>query len=73
MFELLSEGRQIADQLGEELAAVLVGKDVAGLVDSLGEYGADKVYLVESDALENYTTDGGRRLDFPQLPGGPNR
>ncbi len=57
-FELLSEGRKIADQLGEELAAVLVGKDVAGLADSLGEYGADKVYLVEGDALENYTTDG---------------
>ncbi len=57
-FELLSEGRKIADQLGEELAAVLVGKDVAGLVDALGEYGADKVYLVEADALENYTTDG---------------
>jgi len=57
-FELLSEGRKIADQLGEELAAVLVGKGVAGLADSLGEYGADKVYLVEDDALENYTTDG---------------
>ncbi|MCG8400892.1 MAG: electron transfer flavoprotein subunit alpha/FixB family protein [Firmicutes bacterium] len=56
--ELLSEGRKIADQLGEELAAVLVGKDVAGQVDSLGQYGADKVYLVESNDLENYTTDG---------------
>jgi len=57
-FELLSEGRKIADQLGEELAAVVVGKDVAGLADSLGAHGADKVYVVEGDALENYTTDG---------------
>jgi len=56
--ELLSEGRKLADQLGEELGAVLVGKDVAGLADALGEYGADKVYVVENDALENYTTDG---------------
>ena len=58
VFELLSEGRKIADELGEELAAVLVGKDVAGLAGALGEYGADKVYVVEGDVLENYTTDG---------------
>ncbi len=58
VFELLSEGRKVADQLGEELCAVLLGKDVAGLVDSLGEYGVDKVYITESDGLENYTTDG---------------
>jgi len=57
-FELLSEGRKVADQLGEELGAVLVGKNVAGLADALGEYGADKVYVVENDVLENYTTDG---------------
>lgn len=57
-FELLSEGRKVADQLGEELGAVLVGKDVAGLAEEFGKYGADKVYLVENDALENYTTDG---------------
>jgi len=57
-FELLSEGRKIADQLGEELGAVLLGKGVADLAASLGEYGADKVYVAESDALENYTTDG---------------
>ena len=57
-FELLSEGRKVADQLGEELCAVLVGKDVAGLADSLNAYGPDKVYVVENDALENYITDG---------------
>lgn len=57
-FELLSEGRKVADTLGEELCAVLVGKDVAGLAASLGEYGADKVYVLDNAALENYTTDG---------------
>ncbi|SFR07942.1 electron transfer flavoprotein subunit alpha/FixB family protein [Desulfoscipio geothermicus] len=57
-FELLSEGRKIADQLGEELGAVLLGNGVADLAASLGEYGADKVYVADSDALENYTTDG---------------
>lgn len=57
-FELISECRKAADQLGEELCAVLVGKDVAGLADSLGQYGVDKVFLLEDDALANYTTDG---------------
>jgi len=56
--ELLSAGRRLADQLNEELAAVLIGRDVAALAGPLGEYGADKVYLAENDALENYTTDG---------------
>lgn len=57
-FELISEGRKVADQLGEELCAVLVGKDIANLADSLGQYGVDKVFILENDALASYTTDG---------------
>lgn len=57
-FELLSEGRKIADQLGEDLCAVLVGNNVAGLAGTLGQYGADKVFVIENESLENYTTDG---------------
>ncbi|MBE3586040.1 MAG: electron transfer flavoprotein subunit alpha/FixB family protein [Thermoanaerobacter sp.] len=56
--ELLSAARKIADEQKEELCAVLTGRNVAGLSATLGEYGADKVYLLQSDALENYTTDG---------------
>lgn len=56
-YELLSAGRKVADSLGEELCAVLPGKGVAGLAAALGEYGADKVFVLESDALEKYTTD----------------
>jgi len=55
-FELLAAGRKIADQIGEELAAVLFGKDVAAMADTLGEYGADKVYLAGDDKLGQYTT-----------------
>jgi len=57
-YELLSAGRKVADSLGEELCAVLPGKGVSGLAAALGEYGADKVFVLESDALDNYTTDG---------------
>ncbi|OPX84258.1 MAG: Acryloyl-CoA reductase electron transfer subunit beta [Pelotomaculum sp. PtaB.Bin104] len=56
-FELLTAGRKVADQTGEELAAVLMGKDVAGLAASLGEYGADKVFVADDDKLAQYTSD----------------
>ncbi|MBQ9630901.1 MAG: electron transfer flavoprotein subunit alpha/FixB family protein [Treponema sp.] len=58
-FELLSEGRKLADDLKAELCGVVLGK---GLKDdalkNLGGYGADKVFYCEHDLLENYTTDG---------------
>ena len=56
-FELLSEGRKLADDLGVELCGVLLGDQVAGLAEELGGYGADKVYLCEHPLLKDYTTD----------------
>ena len=55
--ELLSCGRGLADQLGEELCAVLIGDGVSGLTDELASYGADKIYLVENPELKDYNTD----------------
>ncbi|MFB0562153.1 MAG: FAD-binding protein [Candidatus Lokiarchaeia archaeon] len=55
--ELLSEGRKLADKLGEEVAAVLIGKEVSHLTDALFAQGADKVYLVEHELLERYNSD----------------
>ncbi|HAH06927.1 MAG TPA: electron transfer flavoprotein subunit alpha [Elusimicrobia bacterium] len=55
--ELLSAGRKLADELGQELCAVLVGDQVEGFVDELASYGADKVYLVQDEALKDYNTD----------------
>jgi electron transfer flavoprotein alpha subunit len=54
--ELLSKGRQLADTLSVELAAVLPGHEVAGLADELSAYGADKVYVVEDTYLGQYQT-----------------
>ncbi|MCL6634801.1 MAG: electron transfer flavoprotein subunit alpha/FixB family protein [Peptococcaceae bacterium] len=56
-FELLSAGRKIADQTGQELSAVLFGKGVSELAGILSEYGADKIYLADDDRLAQYTTD----------------
>lgn len=56
VFELLGKGRELADELGEKLCAVLIGKDVKDLVNDLASYGAERVYLVEGDIFETYST-----------------
>lgn len=57
VYELLSAGRKLADQTGEEVCALLFGEGVAGLAGPLGEYGADKIYLANDPLLAQYTTD----------------
>jgi electron transfer flavoprotein alpha subunit len=49
-YELLGRGRELADTLKTELAAVCLGHNV-GNIDSLTEHGADKVYVVDADSL----------------------
>jgi electron transfer flavoprotein alpha subunit len=56
--ELVGEGRKLADELGEELAGVVIGDGVAGLAKEVFACGADKVYLVEHALLKDYSTDG---------------
>lgn len=55
--ELLGKGRKIADELGVDVIATLVGKDVEKHGKLLVEYGADKVLILENDALELYSTE----------------
>ncbi len=56
-FELISEGRKLADELGVELCGILLGDDVDGIAPELGVYGADKVYVYNSPLLKTFTTD----------------
>ncbi len=55
--ELLGKGRELADEVGEDLCAVLMGKDVEALTGELSAYGADKIYMVEGEEYENYSTE----------------
>jgi electron transfer flavoprotein alpha subunit len=52
--ELLGKGRSLADALGVPLGAMLPGRQVRQLTDTLVARGADKVYVVEHDALAHY-------------------
>ena len=57
-FELISEGRKLANELNTKLYGILLGHNIEGLAKELGGYGADGVYVCDHELLENYTTDG---------------
>jgi electron transfer flavoprotein alpha subunit len=54
--ELLGKGRELAGQLGVELAALLLGSGVKGLAQELTAH-ADKVYHWDDPLLERYNSD----------------
>jgi electron transfer flavoprotein alpha subunit len=54
--ELLGKAQALAKDLNQEVAAVLIGDKVTALADTLVEFGADTVYLVEDPALKDYRT-----------------
>ena len=57
-YQLLSEGRKLANDLGVELCGVLLGSGVNEQhAKALGGYGADRVYICDHELLKDYTTD----------------
>jgi len=54
--ELLGKGRQLADTLGSELVALLLGYQLEPLTEELIHYGADWVLLADHAELEMYRT-----------------
>ena len=57
--EVLTAARKVADGMGEEVHAVLLGAtEGEAEAAALGKYGADKVFVGSSAALERYSPDG---------------
>ena len=56
-YELLGKAKELAQPLTTAVTAVLIGSDVAGLVDDLAAYGADKVIVVDDPELKEYRTE----------------
>ncbi|MEW6034167.1 MAG: electron transfer flavoprotein subunit alpha/FixB family protein [Chloroflexota bacterium] len=54
--ELLSWGRRIASQLQTDVSTVLLGHGVGALAAELFQFGANRVYLVDSPTLSRYQT-----------------
>ena len=55
--ELLGKARNLADSLGENVYAMLLGKNIEDKSENLIAYGADKVIIASCDELEEYTTE----------------
>ena len=57
-FELISKGRDLANELGVDLCGLLLGGEgIESAAKELGGYGADKVIVCESPLLSVYNTD----------------
>jgi electron transfer flavoprotein alpha subunit len=54
--ELLGKGRELADQLGSELVAFIIGHGLSHAGTELIAHGADKVFVAEHPRLEFYLT-----------------
>lgn len=67
VIELLGEGRKLAQQIGTELCAVLLGENVADLARECIGYGADKVYVADAPELKDYTTDAYTKVIYEAI------
>ncbi len=56
-WEILGKARELADQAGGKLAAVVIGDGVEGVAKEAISYGADVVHLVEDASLASYRVD----------------
>jgi electron transfer flavoprotein alpha subunit len=55
--EGLGAGRRLADALGQDLLAIVVGSSVASIAPQTIMYGASKVYAVDDPLLKEYQAD----------------
>jgi electron transfer flavoprotein alpha subunit len=56
-YEVVSEGRRLADQLNTSLSAVVVGSGVLDTAAELTQYGADRVLVCDAVELANFDSD----------------
>jgi electron transfer flavoprotein alpha subunit len=56
-FEGLGIGRKLADDLGQELSAIIIGSGIGGLSAQAIAQGADKVYVIDDAQLKDYQPD----------------
>ena len=55
--EILSAARKLADTIRESCSVLLIGTKADAFQKILWEYGADLIYSVENDRLQNYSTE----------------
>ena len=55
--ELIGEATKLAADLDEQVVAVLMGKGIADQAETLCQYGASRVIVIDHPVLEHYTTE----------------
>lgn len=55
--EIVTAGKKLSQQSGEELSAVLIGSNLNSYTGELLKLGLQKVYLVDEPSLDKYTND----------------
>ena len=65
--EAVSEGRRLADALGEPLCAMVLGSGIADLATELGTYGAEKVLVADNAALADFAADAYTQTVFQSI------
>lgn len=65
--ECVEEAREVADQLGAKIHAILCGHEVATLAEILAAHGADQVTVIEHEALAQFSADGWLQALAPVL------
>jgi electron transfer flavoprotein alpha subunit len=56
-WELMGEGKRLAQIYGTKLCGVIIGSDVQNLVKESYGYGADRVYIVDNPVLKDYRSE----------------
>ncbi len=56
-FELLGEGRKLANDLGCKLCGMIFAEKADDFIKEVVAYGAEKIYVTESPVLKEYRTD----------------
>ncbi|GBG55284.1 electron transfer flavoprotein subunit alpha [Sporomusaceae bacterium FL31] len=55
--EIMSQGRVLADELGDKLIGVVIGRQISRYAQEIIAAGADQVYLIDGLEYQHYTTD----------------
>lgn len=57
VYELIGEGRKLADKLNQKIGLILAGTNLSSLSKELINYGVDKVLLVDKEELKIYNDE----------------
>lgn len=61
-YELLGEGRKLADTRNCELTVVVLGHNMEAEIEQVAQYGPDKVIYIDHPLLGTYNTDGYKKI-----------